>query len=134
MLTNLLSLTIPWILKIAIDNLKNYPASQPQLIRYSLLLIGVSAATGIFRFYMRRLLIGVSRKIEYSIRIDFFSHLQRLDSSFFESNRTGSVMALITNDLDAVRNFLGPGLLNLFNTIFTFISTLIIMFLISIRL
>jgi len=83
---------------------------------------------------MRRLLIGVSRKIEYSIRIDFFSHLQRLDSSFFESNRTGSVMALITNDLDAVRNFLGPGLLNLFNTIFTFISTLIIMFLISIRL
>ena len=83
---------------------------------------------------MRRLLIGVSRKIEYSMRQDFFSHLQRLDSSFFESNRTGSVMALITNDLDAVRNFLGPGLLNLFNTIFTFISTLIVMFLISVKL
>ncbi len=83
---------------------------------------------------MRRLLIGVSRKIEYSLRSDFFMHLQRLDSSFFESNRTGSIMALMTNDLDAVRNFLGPGLLNLFNTIFVFISTLTVMFFINIKL
>ena len=83
---------------------------------------------------MRRLIIGVSRKVEYSLRADFFTHLQRLDSSFFESNRTGSIMALMTNDLDAVRNFLGPGLLNLFNTVFVFISTLTVMFLINVRL
>ena len=83
---------------------------------------------------MRRLLIGVSRKMEYSIRADFFIHLQRLDSSFFENNRTGSIMALISNDLDAVRNFLGPGLLNLFSTIFAFASTLTVMFFISVKL
>ena len=79
-------------------------------------------------------MIGVSRKMEYSIRADFFVHLQRLDTSFFENNRTGSIMALISNDLDAVRNFLGPGLLNLFSTIFAFASTLTIMFFISVNL
>ena len=134
LLANILGLAIPWILKLAIDSIKNYPASQPQLIKYSLLLIAVSVVVGIFRFYMRRLLIGVSRKMEYSIRDDFFAYIQRLDSSFFESNRTGSIMALITNDLDAVRNFLGPGLLNLFNTIFIFVSTMVVMFLISVKL
>ena len=132
--TNLLALLIPWVLKIVIDSLKNYPDSQPQLIKYSLILVRYSALEGVFRFYMRRLLIGVSRKIEYSIRTDFFAHLQRLDSSFFENNRTGSIMALMSNDLDAVRNFLGPGLMNLFNTIFVFLSTLTVMFFINVRL
>jgi len=73
---------------------------------------------------MRKMLVGISRKIEYSIRTDFFFHLQKLDSSFFTNTRTGSIMALMTNDLEAVRNFLGPGLLHLFNTIFVFITTL----------
>ena len=101
---------------------------------YAALIVGLAAVEGIFRFYMRRLLIGVSRKMEYSIRADFFVHLQRLDSSFFENNRTGSIMALISNDLDAVRNFLGPGLLNLFSTVFAFASTLTVMFFISVKL
>ncbi len=83
---------------------------------------------------MRKILIGISRKIEYSIRTDFFAHLQKLDPSFFINTRTGSIMALMTNDLEAVRNFLGPGLLNLFNTIFVFVTTLIVMFFINIKL
>ena len=134
MFTNLIGLLIPWILKLAIDSIGKLPHSQAQLIKYGLMLVAVSAVEGVLRFYMRKLLIGVSRKIEYSIRADFFSHFQKLDSSFFENNRTGSIMALITNDLDAVRNFLGPGLLNLFSTIFIFISTLIVMFLINVKL
>lgn len=83
---------------------------------------------------MRRLLIGVSRRIEYNLRADFFSHLQGLDPAFFENNRTGSIMALISNDLDAVRNFLGPGIMNFFNTVFVFISTLAVMFTINVKL
>jgi ATP-binding cassette, subfamily B, multidrug efflux pump len=101
---------------------------------YAGLIVGLAAVEGIFRFYMRRLLIGVSRKMEYSIRADFFIHIQQLDTSFFENNRTGSIMALISNDLDAVRNFLGPGLLNLFSTVFAFASTLTVMFFISVKL
>jgi ATP-binding cassette, subfamily B, multidrug efflux pump len=137
LLTNLTALLAPWILKLAIDSIENFnksPNGKITLIKFSLFLVGVAAAEGIFKFYMRKILVGVSRKIEYSIRSDFFSHLQALDSSFFSNNRTGSIMALITNDLDAVRNFIGPGLLNLFNTIFIFISTLIVMFLINVKL
>jgi ATP-binding cassette, subfamily B, multidrug efflux pump len=134
LLTNLVGLLIPWILKLAIDSIGKLPHSQVQLIKYGLMLVAVSVVEGVLRFYMRKLLIGISRKIEYSIRADFFSHLQKLDSSFFENNRTGSIMALITNDLDAVRNFLGPGILNLFSTIFIFVSTLIVMLLINVKL
>ncbi|MDZ7838471.1 MAG: ABC transporter transmembrane domain-containing protein [Actinomycetota bacterium] len=83
---------------------------------------------------MRKLLVGISRQIEYSIRTDFFAHIQRIHSSFFTNTRTGSIMALATNDLDAVRNFLGPGILNLFNTVFVFVSTLAVMFSINVKL
>jgi ATP-binding cassette, subfamily B, multidrug efflux pump len=144
MLQNISFLAIPWILKLAIDNIQELVrttgSTSPdtsavyQLMKYSAMLLAVSAIGGIFRFYMRRLLIGVSRKIEYSLRADLFSHLQSMDSSFFINNKTGSIMALVTNDLDAVRNFLGPGLLNLFSTIFSFASTLIVMFLINVKL
>ncbi|MCJ7727524.1 MAG: ABC transporter ATP-binding protein/permease [Actinobacteria bacterium] len=121
------------MLKLAIDNIENF-SDATNLLKYSVLLVGVAAIQGLFRFYMRKILVGISRKIEYSIRIDFFSHLQKLDPSFFTNTRTGSIMALMTNDLEAVRNFLGPGILNLFNTIFVFITTITVMFLIDVRL
>jgi len=96
--------------------------------------VGIAALQGVFRYFMRKIMIGISRKIEYSIRTDFFAHLQNLDSSFFINTRTGSIMALMTNDLEAIRNFLGPGLMNLFNTIFVFVTTLAVMFLIDVKL
>ncbi|MBU4313966.1 MAG: ABC transporter ATP-binding protein/permease [Actinobacteria bacterium] len=132
-MTDALALLIPWILKLAIDSIEKF-SDATNLLKYGVLLVGVAAIQGFFRFYMRKILVGISRKIEYSIRIDFFSHLQKLGSSFYTNTRTGSIMALMTNDLEAVRNFLGPGILNLFNTIFVFITTLTVMFLIDVRL
>lgn len=132
-MTDALALLIPWILKLAIDSIEKF-SDATNLLKYGVLLVGVAAIQGLFRFYMRKILVGISRKIEYSIRIDFFSHLQKLDPSFYTNTRTGSIMALMTNDLEAVRNFLGPGILNLFNTIFVFITTLTVMFLIDVRL
>ena len=133
LLTDGLSLLIPWILKQAIDSIGDLPDTS-MLLRYAGLLAGVAAVQGVFRFYMRKILVGISRKIEFSIRTDFFAHLQKLDPSFFVNTRTGSIMAIMTNDLEAVRNFLGPGLMNLFNTIFVFFTTLIVMFLIDVKL
>jgi len=133
LLTDGLALLIPWILKQAIDSIERLPDTT-LLLRYAGFLVGIAALQGVFRFYMRKIMIGISRKIEYSIRTDFFAHLQNLDSSFFTNTRTGSIMALMTNDLEAIRNFLGPGLMNLFNTIFIFITTLTVMFLIDIKL
>ncbi len=132
MLTGVLSLFVPWVIRIAIDNIERGIVSN--LAYFALALIAITAIQGLFRFLMRKILIGVSRKIEYSIRMDLFSHLQSLDPLFYIENKTGSVMAIMTNDLDAVRTFLGPGILNLFNTVFVFITTLTVMFLINVRL
>jgi ATP-binding cassette, subfamily B, multidrug efflux pump len=131
--TGIISLLAPWVLRIAIDSIKTETIAN-NLLKFSGFLIGVALAEGIFRFYMRKILIGVSRKIEYSIRLDLFAHMQTLDIFYFSQNQTGSIMALLTNDLEAVRNFLGPGIMNLFNTIFVFLSTLAVMFIINYRL
>ncbi|MCD4669184.1 MAG: ABC transporter ATP-binding protein, partial [Actinomycetia bacterium] len=133
LLTDILALLIPWILKQAIDSIKNFPDTA-DLLKYAGLLVGIAALQGVFRFYMRKIFIGISRKIEYSIRTDFFAHLQKLDPSFFINTKTGSIMAIMTNDLEAVRHFLGPGLMHLFNTIFVFTTTFLIMFLINVKL
>ncbi len=132
-MTNAAAVLIPWILKLAIDSIEK-SADTVTLLKYGAILVGVAAVQGIFRYYMRKMLVGISRKIEYNIRTDLFFHLQKLDSSFFTNTRTGSIMALMTNDLEAVRNFLGPGLLHLFNTISVFVTTLTVMFLINLRL
>ena len=57
---------------------------------------------------MRRIIIGVSREIEYDLRNDFFAHLQRLPPEYFRRHRTGDLMSRATNDLNAVRMMAGP--------------------------
>ena len=131
--TGIISLLTPWVLRITVDSIKTETIAN-NLLKFSGFLLGIALAEGIFRFYMRKILIGVSRKIEYSLRLDLFAHMQTLDIFYFSGNQTGSIMALLTNDLDAVRNFLGPGIMNLFNTIFVFLSTLTVMFIINYKL
>ena len=133
LIAGLTGLLTPWVLRIAIDSIEAETISS-HLLKFSSILIGIVIIQGIFRFYMRKILIGVSRKIEYSLRVDLFAHIQTLDIFYFTENQTGSIMALLTNDLDAVRNFLGPGIMNLFDTIFVFFSTLIVMFIINYKL
>ncbi len=64
---------------------------------------------GLFQYWMRVILIGISRDIEYDLRNDLFAHLIRLSSDFYARYRTGDIMARATNDLNAVRMMLGPG-------------------------
>ena len=136
----------PWILKSAINFIEFnqeksldfiyewlhslLPAanSVSLLIAYALLLVLVSSLQGIFRYLMRNTLIGVSRKIEYDIRNDYFAHLQSLSLSFYQGQKTGDLMARATNDLEAVRSMMGPGIMHLFSTVVVFIIALMLMF------
>ena len=68
---------------------------------------------------MRVILIGISRDIEYDLRNDLFSHLVTLSSDFYARYRTGDIMARATNDLNAVRMMLGPGIMYWTETMFT---------------
>ena len=80
-------------------------------------LIGVSLIGGVGRYWMRQLLNGVSRWIEYDLRNDLFRKLETADATYYSQMRTGDLMARLTNDLSAVRMAVGPAIMYLTNTI-----------------
>jgi ATP-binding cassette subfamily B protein len=119
-LTVAASMISPWVLKYVVDDLKVAFAGE-KLPFYAALIIGMSLVEGFFRFWMRKILIGVSREIEYDLRNDFLEHLQKQSLSFFQSRNTGDIMSRATNDLNAVRSVLGPGIMYSMTTFMTVI-------------
>jgi ATP-binding cassette subfamily B protein len=82
---------------------------------------------GVFLFTMRMSLIRASRRMEYELRSDLFDHFARLPAAVYRTRKVGDLMSRATNDLDAVRNFLGPGLMYFSNTIVTFVMAVTLM-------
>ena len=125
-----IQLLSPLVLKHAIDDL-NTGVTRNKLGFYALLIVGIALAGGMCRFLMRRIIIGVSREIEYDLRNDFFAHLQRLPLAYFQANRTGDLMSRATNDLSAVRMMAGPAIMYSATTSIVFIVAVILMLSIS---
>ena len=96
--------------------------------------MAIALVQGVFLFTQRRVLINMSRHIEYDLRNDFYSHLQKLPFEFYQSHRTGDLMARATNDLSAVRMVVGPALMYSMNTVFAMALIIPIMASISWRL
>jgi len=115
----------PLMIRGAIDALG--PRGSSRFVRYALWLVGLSLVKGTFQFFMRVVIIGVSRDIEYDLRNDLFAHLVELSPDYYARTRTGDIMARATNDLNAVRMMLGPGIMYWFETSLTFLLAMIIM-------
>src|SRR4051794_24202132 len=96
--------------------------------------LGSSIISGIFLFLQRRILINMSRHVEYDLRRDFYDHLVDQPLSFFYSHRTGDLMARATNDLAAVRQLAGPMIMYTLQTVFVVILVLPLMLRISFTL
>ncbi|HYE66228.1 MAG TPA: ABC transporter transmembrane domain-containing protein, partial [Pyrinomonadaceae bacterium] len=126
-------LLIPLIVGRAIDDLRA-EVTWEKLTRYALLTLGVSLISGAFLFLQRRILIGMSRHIEYDLRRDFYAHLVNQPLSFFQEHRTGDLMARATNDLAAVRQLAGPMIMYTLQTVFVVLIILPLMLRISVRL
>lgn len=90
-------------------------------------IVVVSAVKGFFQYWMRILLIGVSRDIEYDLRNDLFAKLMSLSADFHGRLRTGDIMARLTSDLNAVRMMQGPGVMYWCETVFTFVLAVAVM-------
>jgi ATP-binding cassette subfamily B protein len=105
--SNLFALLTPWVLKYAVDDL-TAGVTRAKLGRYALAILAISACAGVFRYAMRRLMIGASRQVEYDIRGDFVAHLQRFPREYFDRARTGDLMSRGSADLGAVRMMAGP--------------------------
>lgn len=116
----------PWVLKYAIDDLQR-GVDAGKVRFYAAALLALAAVGGVFRFLMRRIIIGASRDIEYDLRNDFFAHLQRLDLAYFQRHRTGDLMSRATNDLSAVRMMIGPAIMYSATTALTFVVAIALM-------
>src|SRR5438874_3067604 len=123
----------PRVLGRATDDI-NSGVTRQKILFYSLLLVGIAVAKGIFQFLTRWKMIGLSREIEFDLRNDLFKHLEGLSYSFYQRTRTGDIMARATNDLNAVRMLLGPAIMYSANTIVFTAVALFYMWRISHRL
>jgi ATP-binding cassette subfamily B protein len=99
-----------------------------------LLSIGLAILAGLFRFFVRRTIIWASRRIEYNLRGELFAHLLKLSPSFYHQARTGDIMARATNDLEAVRMMIGPGIMHISNTFVTLVVAISFMLYLSPKL
>src|SRR5207248_11550054 len=100
----------------------------------ALKVLGASAMSGVFLFLQRRILIGMSRHVEYDLRNEFYAHLVDQPLSFFQEHRTGDLMARATNDLGAVRQLAGPMIMYSLQTVFVVVIIVPILLSISWKL
>ncbi len=103
------------------------PMDRHALGLFCLILIGIVFVKGFLSFWTRWILIGVSREIEYDLRNDLLARLVELEPEFYVRNRTGDLMSRATNDLNAVRMVLGPGIMYSATTIVTMIVAVFFM-------
>jgi ATP-binding cassette subfamily B protein len=112
LISNIGTVYVPIILKNAVNDLQKAKAMDISLFRnYAMLIVITSLVAGVFRYLIRQTIIVVSREIEYDLRQDFWKHIQRLPMRFFQNNSTGNIMAHATNDINAVRTFIGPAVM-----------------------
>lgn len=94
---------------------------------FAVLIILFGLARGVLQYLMRLILVGISRDVEFDIRNDIFSHLLRLSPAFYQTMRTGDLMARATNDLNQVRMMLGPGVMYWAETFLTTLFAIAVM-------
>ena len=130
-MSNLFTVAQPLFIGRAIDALKagleSHQVDSAALMLYAGLIVAFSLVAGSFTFLTRQTIIVVSRRVEYDMRNDFLSHIQKLSLSFFQNTPTGDLMAHATNDIGAVRNALGPGIMYPTDTLMTFTMVLAVM-------
>ena len=126
LMKDVLNAALPLVIRSGVDSVSSGFRLE-LLLRLAGLLIGLSIVKGVFQYWMRVIIIGVSRDIEFDLRNDLFNHLVELSQDFYGRYRTGDIMARATNDLNAVRMMLGPGVMYCTETVITLILAVAVM-------
>jgi ATP-binding cassette subfamily B protein len=116
-LYNVFRVLIPPIVGHALDDMQ-HGVTEAKIIHHGLRLVLVAACAAIFLYITRQVLIGASREIEFDLRNDLFANLERQSADYYHTHRTGDIMARTTNDLNAVRQLLGPAIMYSANCLF----------------
>jgi ATP-binding cassette subfamily B protein len=115
-LSNAVWIFLPLVIGTAVTDL-SHGVTRGKLLYYGCLLVALALVKGFFLFWTRWIIIGISRDIEFNLRNDLFATLEKQPAAYFHRNRTGDIMARMTNDLNAVRMLLGPAIMYSANTI-----------------
>lgn len=132
-LSNVFSVTIPRFIGRTVDGLNSGTITHEELLAKALIILGLSLGSGVFLYLTRQTIIVLSRLVEYDLRNDFMRHVQTLPMGYYTSTPTGDIMALATNDISAIREFVGPALMYSANTITTFSFSLVMMLTLSVK-
>ena len=132
-LYNICKAMIPLVIGGAITDMQ-HGLSATKIQHQALILLGLAAVAAVCLYLTRQIIIGASREIEFDLRNDLFAHLTTQPADFFQRHRTGDIMARSTNDLNAVRQLLGPAIMYSANTIVFTAAALPFMLRISPRL
>ncbi len=133
LLYNSSKIVAPLLIGRAVDTVSHH-GSEHVVVRSAAILITVAAFAAVCLYATRWIIIGASREIEFDLRNDLFRNLERQSLSFFHEHRTGDIMARATNDLNAVRQLLGPAIMYSANTVVFTAAALPFMLRISTRL
>lgn len=143
-ITNILNITAPYLVRIAFDHSyaeaalyyffkgsEMAPIYKSGIIKsatfYGALILGITLLRGFFMFLMRQTVIVVSRKIEFDLKNELYNHYQKMSMEFFRANFTGDLMSRLSEDVSKVRMYLGPAIMYFVNLVFTFITVLAMM-------
>jgi ATP-binding cassette, subfamily B, multidrug efflux pump len=124
----------PYLLRLAVDEISTGGIQPERLLTFGGLIVLVALVEGGFKFGQRMLIATSSYKVEYNLRLDLFRRYLSLDQGFFGHNHTGDLMARATNDLSAVRQFLGPGINGAASSVLTFAAAAVLMLQINVPL
>ena len=125
--TDLAGMSIPWLIKKGIDAAIDGGASLRSPLHYSVLILGAAAVQGLFRYCWRVNIHGFSRRSEADMRDRVFTHLQNLPLSYFQHAKTGDLMSRLTNDIQAVREFMGFGSLAIVDSLVVMVFSVTLM-------
>lgn len=133
LVTNGLLLVSPKILELVFDDLEK-SITPRKVFLYALLIFAVALGGGAILFAQRRIINGVARRIEYHLRNDFFTHLQKLSAAYYNRVDTGDLMARATSDINAVRMVLSNAIMFTADGIVFFAMAFVIMLRIDVTL
>lgn len=119
-IVDLAQLAVPLVIRRIIDELTLPAADFGLVTRYSLYILGLGLFMALFRLGWRYFIMGGARKIENSLRDEFFAHLQKLRFDFFSSKKVGDLMAHTVNDIETLKFSCGLGVLIAYDGIFLF--------------
>lgn len=127
LVVNTMQLLQPQVIRRFVDALPTGQLTRDQIWIFSLIIVGLAVVVAVGRYFWRIYVMGTSRLLEYTLRNKLYAHLQTLSPRYFIETKTGDLMAHATNDINAVRMAMGPGVVMLTDAVFMTVTILIIM-------